>query len=34
MAGNGQGLIGVVGKSVPLVFLIGLIGVSLVGYGL
>ncbi|WP_246527923.1 APC family permease [Pseudarthrobacter albicanus] len=33
MAGNGQGLIGIVGKSIPLVFLIGLIGVSLVGYG-
>jgi amino acid transporter len=33
MAGNGQGLIGIVDKSVPLVFLIGLVGVSLVGYG-
>lgn len=33
MAGNGQGLIGIVGKSLPLVFVIGLIGVSLVGYG-
>jgi amino acid transporter len=32
MSGNGQGLIGTVGKSIPLVFLIGLIGVSLVGY--
>jgi amino acid transporter len=32
MSGNGQGLIGTVGKSLPLVFLIGLIGVSLVGY--
>lgn len=32
MAGNGQGLIGSVGKAVPLVFVIGLIGVSLVGY--
>ncbi|MGO4806848.1 APC family permease [Arthrobacter sp. 2MCAF15] len=33
MSGNGQGLIGVVGKSVPLVFLIGLGSVSLVAYG-
>lgn len=32
MAGNGQGLVGMVGKSIPLVFVIGLIGVSLVGY--
>ncbi|MCV7287957.1 APC family permease [Mycolicibacterium wolinskyi] len=32
MSGNGQGLIGTVGKAIPLVFLIGLIGVSLVGY--
>ena len=32
MAGNGQGLIGTVGKAVPLVFLIGLFGVGLVGY--
>src|SRR4051794_13485381 len=32
MSGNGQGLIGTVGKSIPLVFLIGLLGVSLVGY--
>ncbi len=32
MAGNGQGLISTVGKAVPLVFAIGLIGVSLVGY--
>jgi amino acid transporter len=32
MAGNGQGLIGSVGKALPLVFLIGLVGVSLVGY--
>ena len=32
MAGNGQGLIGTVGKAVPLVFVIGLIGVALVGY--
>lgn len=32
MAGNGQGLISTVGKSIPLVFVIGLIGVSLVGY--
>ena len=29
MSGNGQGLIGTVGKSIPLVFLIGLVGVSL-----
>lgn len=33
MAGNGQGLVGLVGKSLPLVFLIGLVGVSLVAYG-
>lgn len=33
MSGNGQGLIGIVGKSLPLVFVIGLVGVSLVGYG-
>lgn len=33
MAGNGQGLIGIVGKSIPLVFVIGLVAVSLVGYG-
>ena len=32
MSGNGQGLIGTVGKALPLVFLIGLVGVSLVGY--
>lgn len=32
MAGNGQELIGTVGKSVPLVFVIGLVGVALVGY--
>ena len=32
MSGNGQGLIPTVGKSIPLVFLIGLLGVSLVGY--
>ncbi|MBU3749796.1 MAG: APC family permease [Mycobacterium sp.] len=32
MAGNGQGLVSTVGKAVPLVFVIGLIGVSLVGY--
>ena len=32
MAGNGQGLVGTVGKSIPLVFLIGLAGVALVGY--
>jgi amino acid transporter len=33
MAGNGQGLIGSVGKGVPLVFVVGLVGVGLVGYG-
>jgi amino acid transporter len=33
MAGNGQGLIGTVGKGIPLVFVLGLIGVGLVGYG-
>ncbi len=32
MSGNGQGLIATVGKALPLVFVIGLIGVSLVGY--
>ena len=32
MSGNGQGLIGSVGKAIPLVFVIGLVGVSLVGY--
>lgn len=32
MAGNGQGLISTVGKSIPLVFVIGLVGVSLVAY--
>jgi amino acid transporter len=32
MSGNGQGLVGTVGKSIPLVFLIGLVGVALVGY--
>ena len=32
MAGNGQGLVGTVGKAIPLVFVIGLVGVSLVGY--
>jgi hypothetical protein len=33
MAGHGQGLIASVGKGVPLVFVIGLVGVGLVGYG-
>lgn len=32
MAGNGQELIGTVGKAVPLVFVIGFVGVALVGY--
>ena len=32
MAGNGQGLVPMVGKSIPLVFVIGLVGVGLVGY--
>src|ERR1700754_1252881 len=32
MSGNGQGLIATVGKALPLVFVIGLVGVSLVGY--
>src|SRR3954471_19718324 len=32
MSGNGQGLIATVGKAIPLVFVIGLVGVSLVGY--
>ncbi len=33
MSGNGQGIIGSVGKAVPLVFLLGFIGVALVAYG-
>ncbi|MFT3873897.1 MAG: APC family permease [Nocardioides sp.] len=33
MSGNGQGIVGTVGKSVPLVFLLGFIGVSMVAYG-
>lgn len=33
MAGNGQGLVGIVGKSVPLIFVIGIVGVALVGFG-
>ena len=33
MAGNGQGIIGTVGKAVPLVFLLGFAGVMLVAYG-
>ncbi len=33
MSGNGQFLAGTVGKGIPLVFLIGLVAVSLVGYG-
>lgn len=32
MAGNGQGLVSTVGKSIPLVFVIGLAGVALVAY--
>lgn len=32
MAGNGQGLVSTVGKAIPLVFVIGLVGVALVGY--
>ena len=32
MAGNGQGLVAMVGKSIPLVFVIGLVGIALVGY--
>ena len=32
MAGNGQGLISTVGKSIPLVFVIGLFRVALVAY--
>ena len=32
MAGNGQGLVAGVGKAIPLVFVIGLLGISLVGY--
>jgi amino acid transporter len=33
MSGNGQGIIGTVGKAVPLVFLLGFGGVALVAYG-
>jgi amino acid transporter len=33
MGGNGQGLIDTVGKAVPLVFVLGCIGVGLVAYG-
>lgn len=33
MSGNGQGVIATVGKGVPLVFLLGFLGVSLVAYG-
>jgi amino acid transporter len=33
MAGNAQGLVATVGKSIPLVFLLGLGGVGLVAYG-
>jgi amino acid transporter len=33
MSGNGQSIVGTVGKGLPLVFLIGLVGVGLVGYG-
>jgi amino acid transporter len=33
MAGNGQGIIGTVGKAVPLVFALGFAGVALVAYG-
>lgn len=33
MAGNGQGVIDAVGKAVPLVFVLGCVGVALVAYG-
>ena len=33
MSGNGQGIIASVGKAVPLVFLLGFVGVALVAYG-
>ncbi len=33
MSGNGQGTVSVVGKSVPLVFLFGAIGIALIGHG-
>jgi amino acid transporter len=33
MSGNGQGIIGTVGKAVPLVFALGFLGVALVAYG-
>lgn len=33
MAGNGQGVIGEAGKAVPLVFLLGFLGVAVVAYG-
>lgn len=32
MSGNGQGLVSTVGTAIPLVFVIGLVGVALVGY--
>jgi amino acid transporter len=33
MSANGQSIIGTVGKAVPVVFIIGFVGVALVGYG-
>lgn len=33
MSGNGQGIIGTVGKAVPLVFLLGFLGVAFVAHG-
>ncbi len=33
MSGNGQGIIGMVGKAVPLVFFLGFLGVMLVAFG-
>lgn len=33
MSGNGQGIIGSVGKSLPLIFLIGAIGIAIIAHG-
>lgn len=33
MSGNGQGVIGTVGKSLPLIFLIGAIGIAIIAHG-
>lgn len=33
MSGNGQGVIGTVGKSLPLIFLIGAVGIAIIAHG-